>query len=36
VVEAEAGLLGVEVLRGVDIAYRDRNDLKLHVHEASR
>src|SRR5262249_51710554 len=36
VVEMEADLLGVEVLRSVDIADREWNDLELHVHEASR
>src|SRR5215472_6460823 len=36
VVEVEADLASVEVLRGVDIAYRDGNDLKLHVHEPLR
>src|ERR1700736_2749098 len=36
VVEGEADLLGVKVLRGVDIAHRDGNDLELHVHEPSR
>ena len=36
VVEAEADLAGVEVLRGIDIADGDGNDLELHVHEALR
>jgi hypothetical protein len=32
----EADLAGVEVLRGIDIADGDGNDLELHVHEALR
>src|SRR6516164_2445665 len=36
VVEVETDLPGVEVLRGIDIADRDGNDLELHVHGTSR
>ena len=37
VVEVDkADLPGVEVLRDIDIADRDGNNLKLHVHKASR
>src|SRR6266702_3527486 len=34
VVEAEADLPRVEVLRGVDVADRDGYDFELHVHDA--
>ena len=34
-VEAEADLPGAEVLRGIDIADRDGNDLELHVYDVT-
>ena len=36
VIEVEADLAGIKVFGGIDIAYWNGNDLKLHVHEASR
>jgi hypothetical protein len=35
-VQVEPDLLDVEVLGGVDVADRDGNDLKFHVHEPTR